>query len=522
MTDARQKTEELEKLRKHYELGGGQKAIDKLHASGRLTARERIDLLLDPGSFREFNLWAQPTRTGFDIDLKDIPGDAMVTGYGQVDGRPVCVYAHDFGMLGGTQASVQYWKARKVMDTAARLGIPYIGIVDSGGVRIQDAFGINAGSGVSRDADLWYSSSVTSGIVPSVSLVLGSSYAGTAYSPFLADAFFMVDKPYCHMSLASPELLKSVTSQDVTRDEIGAARLHAEVTGSCDYLGESEEAVLQQARELLAYLPSNCREQPPVRDMGDDPGRTDKNLIDLISHDGDDPYDMHEVITSIVDGGKFLELKREYAGNMIVGFARLGGRSTGIVANNPAVLDGTLDYRTSEKQARFIRYCDAFNIPLVFLVDTPGFVSEQGQEQEHEQEGLARHAAMASYAICEATVPKIVLHLGRCFNNAQMAMGTRLMGADAVMAWPTADIRFADFDESLEAVYGKSKEDIDEADIERFTGRYFDSPKCPAALLQVDDIINPKDTRPVLIDTLGVLEKKSVTGPARKHGNLPV
>jgi len=520
MTNARQKTEELEKLRKQYELGGGQKANDKLHASGKLTARERIGLLLDPGSFREFNLWAQPTRTGFSVDQKDIPGDAMVTGYGRVDGRPVCVYAHDFGILGGTQASVQYWKARKVMDTAARLGIPYIGIVDSGGIRIQDAFGINAGSGVSRDADLWYSSAVTSGIVPSISLVLGASYAGTAYSPFLADAFFMVDKPYCHMSLASPELLKSVTFQEVTRDEIGAARLHAEVTGSCDYLGDSEEAVLMRARELLGYLPSNCREQPPVVDVGDDPHRTDEGLIDLVSCGSDEPYDMHEVIRRIVDGGKFLELKGEYAGNMIIGLARLDGRSTGIVANNPAVLDGALDYRTSEKEARFIRYCDAFNIPLVFLVDTPGFVVEHGQEQESE--GLARHAAMASYAVCEATVPKIVLHVGRCLNNAQMAMGTRLMGADAVFAWPTANIRFADYDESIEAVHGKNREDIDQAEIEEFSRSYFDSPKCQAALLIVDDIIDPKDTRSVLIDTLGIAEKKAEARPARKHGNLPL
>jgi len=310
MTGARQKAQELEKLRQKYEFGGGQEAIDKLHARGKLTARERIGRLLDPGSFREFNLWAQPTRTSFNIDLKDNPGDAMVTGYGRVDGRPVCVYAHDFSVLGGSQASVQYWKTCKVMDTAARLGIPYIGLVDSGGIRIQDAFGINAGSGVSRDADLWYASAVTSGVVPSISLVLGASYAGTAYSPFLADAFFMVDNPNCHMSLASPELLKSVTSQDVTRDEIGAARLHAEVTGSCDYLGESEDAVLQRARELLSYLPSNCREQPPLLDTGDDPRRTDKGLIDLISSASDKHYDMHDVITRIVDGGKFFELKK--------------------------------------------------------------------------------------------------------------------------------------------------------------------------------------------------------------------
>ncbi len=518
MVNARQKTEKLENLRKTYELGGGQKAIDKVHEKGKLTARERIEKFVDAGSFREFNLWGQPTRTGFDTDLRDNPGDAVVTGYARVDGRSVCVYAHDFTILGGTQASVQYWKTCKVMDTAVRLGVPYIGLVDSGGVRIQDAFGVNAGPGVSRNADVWYSPSVASGIVPSISLTLGASYAGTAYSPFLADVFFMVDRPYCYMSLSSPELLKSVTFQDVTRDEIGAPQLHAEVTGSCDYLGETEEDVLQKGRELLSYLPSNCREKPPMLDMGDDPLRTDEGLIDLISRDDANTYDMHEIIERIVDKGKFLELKREYAKNIIVGFARLGGRSVGIVANNPMVMSGSLDLRATEKEARFIRYCDAFNVPLAFLVDTPGFVADPNQERE----GLARHTAMASYAICEATVPKIVLYIGRCFNNGQMAMGTRLMGVDAVLAWPTADIRYTDFDESVEAIYGRSKDKIDPEDLEEFSRKYFDSPKYPASLLMVDDIINPKDTRPILIDFLEIAEKKDIVAPEKKHGNMPL
>ena len=518
MTDARQKTEDLEKLRKIYEQGGGQKAIDSVHSKGKLTARERVEKFVDPGSFREFNLWAHPTKTGFKADEKDAYGDAVVTGFGKVEGRPVCIYAHDFTVMGGTQASVQYWKSCKVMDTAVRLGIPYVGLVDSGGVRIQDAFGINAGSGVSRNADVWYSPAVASGIVPSISLTLGASYAGTAYSPFLADVFFMVNKPYCYMSLSSPELLKSVTFRDVTRDEIGAARLHAEVTGSCDYLGETEEDVLQKGRELLSYLPANCREKPPMVDMGDDPRRRDEGLIDLISYDGEKPYDMHEIIGRIVDGGKFLELKSEYARNIITGFGRLGGRSVGIVANNPMVMDGALDFRTAEKEARFVRYCDAFNVPLAFLVDTPGFVADSGQEHE----GLARHAAMAAYAICEATVPKIVLYIGRGFNNGQMSMGTRLMGVDAVLAWPTADIRYADFDEALKAVYGKAREKIDQADIEQFSKKYFDSPKCPASLLMVDDIINPKDTRFILIEMLEIAQKKSVVLPEKKHGNMPL
>lgn len=518
MTNGRQKMEEFEKLRKIYKRGGGQEAIEKVHSKGKLTARERIDAFVDPGSFREFNLWAKPTKTGFKSDEKDAYGDAVVTGFGKVDGRPICLYAHDFTVMGGTQAAVQYWKSCKTMDTAVRLGIPYIGIVDSGGVRIQDAFGINAGPGVSRNADVWYSPSVASGIVPSVSLTLGASYAGTAYSPFLADVFFMVDKPYCYMSLASPELLKSVTFKDVTRDEIGAAKLHAEVTGSCDYLGETEEEVLQRGRELLSYLPSNCRNKPPIVDIGDDPMRTDDTLVDLISDDGPDFYDMHEIIKRIVDGGLFLELKSGYAQNLIVGFGRLGGRSVGIVANNPKVLGGALDFGAAEKEARFIRYCDAFNVPLVFLVDTPGYVSDPGQEGV----GLARHAAMASYAVCEATVPKIVIHVGRCAGNGQISMGTRLMGADAVLAWPTADIRLADPREAAGAVYGEDPKSIDEARMREFSSRYFDSPKVPASLLVVDDVINPKNTRPALIDILVIAEDKRVTLPEKKHGNIPL
>ncbi|MFH1481071.1 MAG: carboxyl transferase domain-containing protein [Pseudomonadota bacterium] len=518
MTKAREKHKELEQLRKRYELGGGVEAIKKVHSKGKLTARERVEKFVDPGSFREFNLWAQPTRTGFDIDKRDNPGDAVVAGYAKVDGRPICVYAHDFTVLGGTQASVQYWKTCKTMDTAVRLGIPYVGLIDSGGVRIHDAFGIIAGTGVSRNADVWYSPSVASGIVPSISLTLGASYAGTAYSPFLADVFFMVKKPYCFMSLASPELLKSVTFKDVTREEIGAPKLHAEVTGSCDYLGETEEDVLQKGRELLSFLPSNCREKPPMVDTGDDSGRIDDSLIDIIPNGEEETYDMHEIIRRVIDNGHFLELKREYAKNIIVGLARLGGRSVGIVANNPQFLSGALDYRAAEKEARFVRYCDAFNIPLIFLVDTPGFVADP----EQEREGLARHAAMATYAVCEATVPKMTVHIGKCFNNGHMAMGTRSMGIDVVLAWPTADIRQVDFKESIEAVHHKNLEEIEPAKIEEFTKKYFDSPRQPGALLMFDDIINPSETRPLLIDFLKITEKKTPVTFDRKHGNIPL
>jgi propionyl-CoA carboxylase beta chain len=328
----------------------------------------------------------------------------------------------------------------------------------------------------------------------------------------------MVRKPYCHMSLASPELIKTVTFKDVTRDEIGAPQLHAEVTGSCDYLGETEEEVLQKARELLSFLPSNCREKPPILETGDDPRRLDNTLSEVIQSDSKDPYDMHEVIKRVVDNGHFLEIKQEYAKNIVVGFGRIAGRSVGIVANNPLFFSGALDLQAAEKEARFIRYCDAFNIPLVFFADTPGFAGSAGGEHL----GLLRHAAMASYAICESSVPKISLYIGKCYNNGHFLMGTRLMGVDVVLGWPTADIQMADLKESLEECYGKEMEGIEPADIAEFSKKYFDSPRHPGALLFFDDIINPRDTRPILADFLEITEKKSVVSPKKKHGNMPL
>jgi methylmalonyl-CoA decarboxylase subunit alpha len=513
----REKTKKIEEIRKKYELGGGLNAIKQVHKKGKLTGRERIERFVDSGSFREFNLWAQPTRTGFNIDNKECPGDAIVSGFARVDKRPICIYAHDFTVMGGSQASVQYWKACRVINTSVKLGIPYVGIIDSGGVRIQDAFGINAGTGISRNADVWYSPAVASGVVPSISLTLGASYAGTAYSPFLADVFFMVKKSYCNMSLASPELLKSVTFKNVTREEIGAPELHAEITGSCDYLGETEEDVLLRGRELLSFLPSNCREKPPIVVMGDDPNRKDESLFDIVPLDNSKPFDMHEVIIRLLDNGHFLELKPAYAKNMITGLGRIGGRSVGIVANNPQVLDGFLDLRSSEKQARFVRYCDAFNIPLIFLVDTPGYNSNINDEHE----GFARHAAMATFAVCEATVPKFTVFIRRCYGSGHMAMGSRLMGIDMIFAWPNADIQSIEFPEAIKAVYRKPLEEISETEVQNFRMKYFNSPLNAGALLVVDDIINPIDTRSVLYDALEITAKKKEIWPEKKHGNIP-
>lgn len=518
--DKRKEVQEYEERKARFELGGGSKAIEKVHAGGRFTARERIEKLIDPGSFREFNLWAKPALTGTRLDERESPGDAVVTGFGKIEDRPICIYAHDFTVLGGTQAPVQNWKVCKVMDTAVRLGIPYVGIVDSGGVRVDDAFGpAQSGRGVSRNADVWYSPPMALGAVPSVSLVIGASFAGTAYSPMMADAFIMCDRPYCFMALSSPSLLKTVTFADVTYPEIGGARIHAEISGSCDYFGKDEEDAITATREYLTYFPSNCREKPPFKETGDDPNRRDDSLIDIIPADTKQVYDMHEIILRLVDNAHILELKKEYARNIITCLARLGGHSVGIVANNPAFLNGAMDLNSAEKQARFIRTCDCFNIPLTFLVDTPGFVADP----EQERRGLVRHAAMVMYAICEATVPKITVYLRRCYKEGYLAMGTRLMGNDMLFAWPTAQIQLVDFKEAVESIHHRPMKEVSPEELEIFSKKYFDSPYHPGALLMLDDIINPKDTRSMLVDALKITANKEVVRPEKKkHGNIPL
>lgn len=511
-------SDEVEKLRKKYESSAGQEAIEQVHLKGKYTARERIANLVDANSFREFNLWAQPTSTGFPIDKIAPPGDAIVTGFAKIGGRPICIYAHDSTILAGTQASVQYWKACKTIDTSVRLGIPYVGIIDSGGVRIHDAFGKNSGVGISRNLDVWYSPAMASGIVPSISLILGASYAGTAYSPFLADVVFMVKKPYCYMSLASPELLKSVTHKDVTRDEIGAPELHAKTTGSCDYLGDTENDVIEKVRSLLSFLPLNCKEKPPRIDTRDPEERCSDSLSDLATSipNTNHRYDMHYILEEVIDNGYLYELKGEYAKNIITAFGRLGGRPVGLVANNPACCNGKLDFRAVEKEARFVRYCDAFNIPLIFFVDTPGFILETQEVGEH----LPRHAAMASYAICEATVPKITLFIGKCYNNAHLVMGSRLMGFDAILAWPTASIRHFGPASAFPNLYARNSDGRDSGGEVR--GVFTDSALDAARLLIVEDIINPKETRPILNSLLEITHRKEVKVPDKRHGNIPM
>ena len=520
----RKEIEYLRERRERAELGGGIKEIERVHQQGKLTVRERLEIFYDPGTFREFNLWAKPTFTGFpQIDNRELSGDAVVTGIGKVNGRPVCVYAHNATEVAGTQASVQNAKVSRLMSTAVKWGIPYVALNDSGGVRIFDTVGKETGRGISYDMDSWYTPATTLGAVPTITVTLGPSYAGSAYSPMLADVLFMVNKPYCHMSLASPEVIRTVTSVKVTRDEIGSALLHAEVTGSCDYMGESDKDCILAAKELLSYLPDNCWKKPPILDLGDDPKRTDDELGDMIPLDLSS-YDMHNIIKRIVDCGQYLELKERYAQNVITAFARIGGRSVGIVANNPAHLDGAIDTKSSVKMARFVRYCDSFNVPLIFLVDTPGYLPAP----EQEYDGYARRAAMAIYAYCEATVPKILIYLGKGYGDGIFGMGTRLMDFDVVLAWPSARLQLVSPEEAVEVIYEKRLRQAENGDslrnelLEEVKTKFY-SVYHWGELLSLDDIIDPKDTRPYLALMLEMIEaKKPVTRFHKKHGNIPL
>ena len=504
-----EKLQEIGEKRKRIQQGGGEGAVQKLLRSrGKLTAWERIELLFDRGTFREIGLWTRPVKTGFEsIDQAQVPRDAMIAGYGEVDGRMVYATSYDPTVYGGSQAAMQFEKLGKTMQQAREEGVPYVGMIDSGGRRIQDLFGrwsYRAPTrlpGCEEGALDMVCPPLASGVVPQISLILGPSVAGTAYSPVMAD-FVFFRKGTSHMAVASPQLLKAVTFKDVTWEEIGGATLHATTTGTCDLLAESDEEAIGKCRELLGFLPSNWRERPPSRATQDDPNRKEEELLSILPVDGDQPYAIHRIIALMVDDGRFFELQPLYASHLVIGFARLAGEVVGLVANNPMVKQGSLDANACDKEARFIRFCDAFNIPLIFLVDTPGFLPSA--EMEQSREGLARHAAKSIYAICESSVPSVVIYLGRCFGAGRLIMGTREMGIDAAFAWPGGQIRL----DHPGSPQGKDS-----------WGKDFEEPYCSAAHLAVDDIIDPRETRPILVNTLSRLAKKQPPArPWKKHG----
>jgi len=516
------KISRLEGTRARLSQGGGPDAVRKQHALGKLTAWERVELLFDPGTFRELDMLAKPFRTGFDIDRKETPRDAIVAGYGEIFGRIVYVASYDYTVAGGSQSSMQMMKLAKVMEQARNEGYPYVGIIDSGGRRIQDRFGkfgyrvpicIDGCGGGQLDM---FSPPMASGIIPQVCLMLGPCYAGAAYIPMMSD-FLVFRKGLSYMSISSPALLKTVTYKEVTQDEIGSAVLHATVTGSCDFLAESDEEALAICRNLLSYLPSNWKEEPPFVETNDDSARTDPLLDELVSGNSSGPLDMHRVISSIVDAGNLFEVGRLWAPGLITGYARMAGRTVGIVANNPRIEHGSLNADICDKAAHFIRTCDCFNVPLIFLVDTPGFLPSR--EQEQSREGLARHAAKPVFAICEATVPRIIVYVGKCYGAARLVMGSRGMGVDSVIAWPGAELLPMDMESFARKAYSKDLGAVDDPDaflaekINYLKGR-FEEPYNSAAIMAVEDVIAPSATRPVLISNLRRLSRKQ-DGPPR-------
>ncbi|MFC1977663.1 acyl-CoA carboxylase subunit beta [Chloroflexota bacterium] len=531
--DIRDKIKEVEDYRKVKLLGGGAKAIEDQHTRrNKLFCREQLELFFDPGTFQEENLWDGHIKTGFDIDQRELTDQGVVTGIGKVNGRPVYSYIHDFTVVGATQHLANTNKVTRVMEKARELMIPYVGMIDSGGASIHDNFGRVASRPIVGGANTAFTRGnmtnvpLNSGIIPQISLMIGPCYAGSAYSPIMAD-FVIMRRVTSFMSVASPGLLKSVTFKDVTYEEIAGAEMHAAVTGSNDFLVDSDEEAIDTCRRLLSYLPQNYLEKTPVVDTGDDPNRRDEELLDIVPVDLSAPYDMHDVITRIVDKGSFLETQALYATSMITGFARLDGRAVGIVANNPAENEGRLDLNTSDKQARFIRFCDAFNIPLVIFVDTEGFLPSV--EEELSPQGLLRRAAKPVFAICEATVPKVSVIVGKSWGPGRLAMGIPRQGMDMVFAWPQSQV----CQMAPKKVVGKIwKDEIAQADkpdevrqskLKELLETYIKFPYHGAEYLMVNEIIDPRDTRPALIRRLEYLANKKEPWPVpwKKHSLIP-
>ena len=523
--------EKVEKKRQRYYGGGGPQAVERQHSLGKLSARERLALLYDPGTFQEENLFIKPIRTGFDVDERELPGDAVITGIGKVNGRPVYSYIHDFSVLGGTMSLGQQHKVMRVMEKAAEAGIPYVGMIDSGGIKIHDLFGRPANRPIVGSENLAFTRGVftcvsrNSGIIPQISLMIGPCYAGSAYSPIMAD-FVIMRKGTSFMSVASPQLLKSVTFVDISQEELGGAEVHAKITGSCDFLTESDEDSIATCRGLLGYLPLNRKDKAPILDTGDDPNRRDSELLDIVPADLSVPYDMRGIITRVMDKGQFLELQRLYAPNMIIGFGRLDGKVVGIVANNPAEKGGYIDLDACDKEARFVRFCDAFNVPLVFFVDTPGFLP--GVEQEQSMQGLLRRAAKAVFAVCEATVPKVSVCIGTSHGPARLAMGTPREGVDMVFSWPQARVARMNPREVVDIIWkdeiarAQKPDEVREAKYKELLSTYIDYPFHAAEYLMVDEIIDPRETRPALIRRLEILaNKEAQPRPWRKHVLMP-
>ncbi|HLU53270.1 MAG TPA: acyl-CoA carboxylase subunit beta [Acidimicrobiia bacterium] len=509
--------EQLRKLREESLHAGSQRAVDRQHELGKLTARERLEILLDKGSFNEIDPFVRHQAAGFGIEEKRPLGDAVLTGYGTIDGRTVFVYAEDFTVFGGSLGAAVANKICKLMDMALQVGAPIIGLKDSGGARIQE--GVASLDGYGR---IFERNVRASGVVPQISVIMGPCAGGAVYSPAITDFVIQVDQT-SHMFITGPDVIKAVTGEEVTMEELGGARTHASKSGVTHFVFPTGKDALEAVRYLLSFIPQNNLELPPYFAPSDSPDRIIDALDEAVPDSSNQPYDMVEVIEQVVDDGEFFQVHEAYAPNIVVGFARLDGHAVGVVANQPASLAGTLDIAASEKGARFVRFCDAFNIPLITFVDVPGFLP--GVSQEHG--GIIRHGAKLLFAYCEATVPRITVITRKAYGGAYLVMNARGVGADLVYAWPSAEIAVMGAQGAVNVIFRRELKEAEDPEARRaeliadYEAR-FNNPYRAAELGLVDDVVEPRETRVKLIRALRMLRTKRKTLPQKKHGNIPL
>jgi acetyl-CoA carboxylase carboxyltransferase component len=515
------KYKELKDLKEKAKLGGGTEAIEKQHKGGKLTARERIEKLLDPDTYVEVDQLVVHRCHDFGMEMKQVLGDAVVTGYGTINGKPVFVYSQDFTFVGGSLSEMHAKKIAKIQDMAMKAGAPCIGLNDSGGARIQEGIHSLAGYG-----EIFYKNVMASGVIPQIIAIMGPCAGGAVYSPALADFIFMVRKT-SYMFITGPKVVKAAIGEDVDFEELGGADAHAKLSGVAHFAVDNDEECLKQIRNLMSYLPSNNMDDAPIIECADPPDRMDKELNEIVPVDPKKPYDVHDVINHIFDSGSFLEVQTQFAPNAVVGFARLGGRSVGVIANQPMVYAGCLDIDSSDKIARFVRTCDTFNIPLVTFVDVPGYLP--GTKQEHG--GVIRHGAKVLYAYSEASVPKLTVIMRKAYGGGYIAMCSRHLGADVVFAWPTAEIAVMGPEGAVEIIHrvelikAKSAEEVKEI-TNKLVADYrnkFANPYIASQMGYIDSVILPNETRPMLIKALESFVSKRDLQPRapKRHGNIP-
>jgi methylmalonyl-CoA decarboxylase subunit alpha len=517
MTEEDPRIVELREMRQKARLGGGADRVARLHAQGKMTARERLLYLLDPGTFHELEPFITHQGDELGLDTEKYLGEGVVTGYGQIDGRAVCAYAQDFTVYGGTLSEMHSRKICRVMDLAVRNGDPIIGLIDSGGARIQQ--GVKALGGY---AEIFRRNAQYSGVVPQISVMLGPCAGGASYSPAITDIIIMVDKQ-SYMFITGPAVIKAVTGEEIDAESLGGTNVHMTMSGTAHMAAPTEQDALALCRRVFGYLPSNNVEDPPYVVPTDDPLRMDAELNTLVPLDPTAPYDMHDVIHHVVDAGTFEEIQPGWARNSIVGLARIGGHSVGIVGQEPSVMAGVIDLDAADKISRFVRMCDCFNLPLVTFVDSPGFLP--GIDQEHR--GIIRHGAKVLYAYSEATVPKISIITRKAYGGAYVVMSSKFLGTDVNYAWPSAEIAVMGAEGAVNIVYRKQIQAAADPEAERARlveeyRRNFSNPYHAASAGYIDDVIEPRETRPKIVAALAALRDKQTSGPPRKHGNIPM